>query len=127
VRALAALVLGLTLGCGRSGVRSGGATPDPGLVSAPSATAAGGARPGMIWIPPGVFHAGTRVSKVPRVAEEELPGTEVALGGYYIDALPFPDEAGAIATTNVVREDAAKMCEAKARVQGPRGLHLRGR
>jgi sulfatase modifying factor 1 len=115
VRALAAFVLGLTLGCGRSGARSGGATPDAGLVSAPSATAAGGPRPGMIWIAPGMFHAGTPVSKVPRVAEEELPGTEVALGGYYIDALPFPDEAGAIATTNVVRDDAAKMCEAKGK------------
>jgi len=49
------------------------------------------------------------------VAEEELPGTEVALGGYYIDALPFPDEAGAIATTNVLRDDAAKMCESKGK------------
>jgi hypothetical protein len=69
----------------------------------------------MIWIPPGVLRAGTPVARVPRVAEEELPGTEVALGGYYIDVLPYPDEAGAIATTNVARDDAAKMCEAKSK------------
>jgi len=115
VRALGAFVLALAMGCGRSSGRSGGAVADAGLVSAPSATAAGGARPGMIWIPPAVFRAGTPVSKVPRVAEEELPGTEMALGGYYIDALPYPDEAAAIATTNVTRDDAAKMCEAKGK------------
>jgi sulfatase modifying factor 1 len=113
VRAEAALVCAFALGCGRSGGRSTGAVPDAGIVSVPSATAAGAPRPGMIWIAPGMFHAGTPVARVPRVAEEELPGTEVALGGYYIDALPYPNEAAAIVTTNVTREDATKMCEAK--------------
>jgi hypothetical protein len=69
----------------------------------------------MIWIAPAAFPAGTPVSKIPRVAEAELPGTEIALGGYYIDVLPYPDEPGAIATTNVARDDAAKMCAAKAK------------
>jgi formylglycine-generating enzyme len=115
VRALAALVCAVVSGCGRSSSHSGAPSPDAGLVSAPSATAAGAPRPGMIWIPPGVFRAGTPVSRVPRVAEEELPGTEIALGGYYIDALPYPNEAGAIVTTNVTRDDAAKTCEAKGK------------
>jgi sulfatase modifying factor 1 len=84
-------------------------------VSAPSAAVAGSGRPGMAWIPPGEFHAGTPPNKTPRVAEEELPGTVIALGGYYIDVLPFPDEPGAIPTLNVSREDAAHMCEAKGK------------
>jgi formylglycine-generating enzyme required for sulfatase activity len=45
----------------------------------------------MVWIPSGEFRAGTPPNKTPRVAEEELPGTAVALGGYYIDVLPFPN------------------------------------
>ena len=108
--------LALALGCGRTTVRAsddGGL--ESGLVSAPSATAAGAARPGMVWIPPGVFRAGTPVDKTPRVADEELPGTEVALGGYYIDVLPYPNEVAAIPTTNIAREDAEKMCEQKGK------------
>jgi hypothetical protein len=69
----------------------------------------------MVWIPPGEFRAGTPPNKTPRVAEEELPGTVIALGGYYVDVLPFPNEAGAIPTLNVTREDAAHMCEAKGK------------
>jgi formylglycine-generating enzyme required for sulfatase activity len=102
--------------CGRSAARvldAGGS--EAALVSAPSATAAGAARPGMVWIPPGEFRAGTPVGKTPRVPEEELPGTEIVLGGYYIDALPYPNEAGAIPTTNVARDEAARMCEIKGK------------
>jgi hypothetical protein len=85
------------------------------VASAPSATSAGSGRPGMAWIPPGEFRAGTPPNKTPRVADEELPGIVTVLGGYYIDVLPFPDEAGAIPTLNVAREDAAQMCEAKGK------------
>jgi sulfatase modifying factor 1 len=107
---------GLALGCGRSGSRSeGAAAVQAAVVSAPSAALAGAARPGMVWIPPGVLRAGTPVGKTPRVAEEELPGTDVALGGYYIDVLPYPNEAAAIPTTNLSRDEAQKTCEAKGK------------
>jgi hypothetical protein len=37
------------------------------------------------------------------------------MSGYYIDLLPFPNEAGAIPTSNVTREDAARLCESKGK------------
>ena len=73
------------------------------------------ARPGMAWIPAGVLRAGTPVDRVPRLADEEPPGTELTLGGFYIDLYPFPNEAGAIPTSNVTREDAAHLCEGKGK------------
>jgi hypothetical protein len=69
----------------------------------------------MVWIPTGVLKAGTPVDEVPREADTELPGTEVPLGGFYIDVLPWPDEVGAIPTTNVTREEAAGLCEGKGK------------
>jgi len=84
--------------------------------AAPSSSAATATRrPGMVFIPAGVLLAGTPVDRTPRVAEEELPGTKVELGEFYIDVLPFPDEAGAIATTNVSREEAATLCAGKGK------------
>ncbi|HEX7665301.1 MAG TPA: SUMF1/EgtB/PvdO family nonheme iron enzyme, partial [Polyangiaceae bacterium] len=80
-------------------------TPDSGLTAPP--------RTGMIWIPTGTFKAGTPVDKFPRIADEELPGTDTTLNGFYIDQLPYPDELGAIPTTNVSRADAEKLCESK--------------
>jgi hypothetical protein len=68
----------------------------------------------MAWIPAGTFRAGTPIDRVPRIAEEELPGLDVALGGFYIDLLPYPNEAGAIPTENVTREDAAHLCEQRS-------------
>jgi hypothetical protein len=62
-----------------------------------------------------VLLAGTPVERVPRVAEEELPGTRVEMGAFYIDLLPYPDEAGAIATTNVTRDEAAALCVGKGK------------
>ena len=115
--ALAAVAVCSCDGCDR-GTRAtgeGGVAGDAGLVSAPSATAAGAPRPGMVWIPAGIFHAGTPADRVPRIAEEELPGVDVALGGFYIDVLPYPDEAGAIPTENVTRDEAAHLCEAKSK------------
>lgn len=69
----------------------------------------------MAWIPAGVLHAGTPLDHVPRVADEEPPGTEITLGGFYIDLYPYPNEAGAIPTSNVAREDAAHLCETKGK------------
>ena len=69
----------------------------------------------MTWIPPGVLRAGTPPDRVPRVPDEELPGSELVLGGFYIDSLPYPNEAGAIPTSNVTHDDAAHLCEAKGK------------
>ena len=49
-------------------------------------------KPGMAWIPAGTFVAGTPVTAVPRVADEELPGTPTPMNGFYIDLLPYPNE-----------------------------------
>lgn len=67
-------------------------------------------RPGMVWIPAGTLRAGTPSDRIPRVPDEELPGTAVEMGGFYIDQLPWPNETGAIPTTNVTRDDAAALC-----------------
>jgi hypothetical protein len=69
----------------------------------------------MLWIPSGILKAGTPIDQVPRVAAEELSGTEVPLGGFYVDELPWPNEAGAIPTTNVTREEAVGLCAAKGK------------
>jgi hypothetical protein len=69
----------------------------------------------MVYVPAGTLLAGTPVDAVPRIAEEELPGTHVELGGFFIDLLPYPNEPGAIATTNVSRDEAAALCAAKSK------------
>jgi sulfatase modifying factor 1 len=113
------VLLGATVGvlaaaCHRAGAadeRSG----DGGTVSAPSTIAPGAPRTGMVWIPTGTLRAGSPLDEVPRLADVELPGTEIPMGGFYIDALPWPDEAGAIPTTNVSRDEAERLCETKAK------------
>jgi hypothetical protein len=67
-------------------------------------------RPGMVWIPPGVLLAGTPPDRMPRVADEEMAGEQVVMRGFYIDVFPFPNEAFAIPTTNVTRDEAAERC-----------------
>ena len=125
-RALQLILLGALAGsavgasaCGRDKSGGAGANETTGdaaaLVSAPSATAPGAPRPGMMFIPSGILKAGTPIDQVPRVADEELPGVEVALGGFYIDVLPFPNEAGAIPTTNKSRDEAARLCGEKSK------------
>ncbi len=88
-----------------------GVAADAASAPAPAATA----RPGMVYVPAGVLLAGTPVDRAPRIADEELPGTPVEMGAFYIDLLPFPDESGAIATTNVTREEAASLCAGKGK------------
>ncbi|MGH7285035.1 MAG: formylglycine-generating enzyme family protein [Polyangiaceae bacterium] len=117
-RHVCALVL-LLVGCKHSAPPGGDASSDAAIASTADLDASVDAgapappRPGMIWIPAGTFKAGTPVDKIPRIADEELPGTDVAMQGFYIDMLPYPDEIGGIPTTNVSRADAAKLCEAK--------------
>lgn len=67
-------------------------------------------RRGMVWVPPGVLVMGTPKDATPRLADEELPGEEKAMTGFFVDKLPYPNETGAIATTNVSREEAERLC-----------------
>lgn len=75
----------------------------------------GAPRPGMAWIPSGVLRAGTPRERTPRVADEEMPGRPVDMGGFYIDLLPWPNEPNAIPTTNVSRDDAEQLCATKGK------------
>jgi len=52
------------------------------------------------------LHAGTPADRVPRVADEEPAGAPVSMSGFYIDMLPYPNEPGAIPTSNVTRDEA---------------------
>jgi len=70
-------------------------------------------RPGMVWIPPGSLIAGTPPDRMPRVADEEMAGEQVVMTGFYIDVHPYPNEPGAIPTTNVSQADAAELCAAQ--------------
>ncbi|MBL8606416.1 MAG: SUMF1/EgtB/PvdO family nonheme iron enzyme [Myxococcales bacterium] len=116
--AAALAVAWIALGCGSKkdpprGGSSASVTPTP---PRPSASASAGApRPGMAWVPPGKVVAGTPVGRVPRIAEEEPAGVPTDLKGFYIDLYPHPNEAGALPTTNVSRDDAARQCEAKGK------------
>jgi formylglycine-generating enzyme required for sulfatase activity len=115
--AIALPLVAAAVSCGCS--RSLGAQADGGaggtIVSAPSTTAPGAPRAGMVWIPSGVLRAGSAVDEVPRIADAEPAAVDVALGGFYVDVLPWPNEVGAIPTTNVSRQEAALLCQGKGK------------
>ncbi|MFO0755154.1 MAG: SUMF1/EgtB/PvdO family nonheme iron enzyme [Byssovorax sp.] len=107
---LAALLAGLCA-C-RPG--SGGGAPDAGLDGAPPWAASEPEpppRPGMVFIPGGVLIAGTPPERLPRVPDEEMAGEQVVMHGFYVDVFPYPDEVGAIPTTNLTRDEARELCE----------------
>ncbi|MBX3190621.1 MAG: SUMF1/EgtB/PvdO family nonheme iron enzyme [Labilithrix sp.] len=115
-------VLGLALAsCKRApdGASSGASASAsaPAIVIRPASAAgdSGAPRPGMAWIPPGTLRAGTPADRVPRVAEEEPAGVAVEMSGFYIDLLPYPNEPGAIPTSNVTRDEAERLCVAKGK------------
>jgi sulfatase modifying factor 1 len=64
----------------------------------------------MVWITPGALVAGTPPDSLPRVADEEIPGEQVILKGYYVDVFPYPNEEGALPRTNVTQQEAAALC-----------------
>lgn len=66
---------------------------------------------GMIHIPGGALVAGSPANSFPRIADEEMPGLQVILKGFYIDAFAHPNEEGAIPLTNVTQEEAQTLCE----------------
>ena len=72
-------------------------------------------RPGMAWVPPGVLIAGTPLEKLPRVADEEMAGEQVVMHGFYVDVYPYPNEVGAIPTTNLNQAEAKDLCEGQSK------------
>ena len=96
--------------CGRVGSRDGATDA---AVDAPpwgAAEAAPAARTGMVWIPAGILLVGTPPDRVPRIADEEMAGEQLVMSGYYIDVYPYPNEAGAIPTSNLSQADAEAIC-----------------
>lgn len=86
-------------------------------VSSPASVSneAGAPRTAMAWIPAGTFRAGTSPGRTPRVADEEMAGSPVEMGGFYIDLLPWPNEPNAIPTSNVTRDEAEQLCVTKGK------------
>lgn len=68
-------------------------------------------RKGMVWIPGGALVAGTPPDAFPRVADEEIPGEQLILHGFYMDVFPYPNEEGAIPLTNVTHSQAQGLCD----------------
>jgi hypothetical protein len=111
-----AAVIALSASCHRGGRANGGRElAHGGLATDAAAAAAPTSRPGMAYIPAGTLVAGTPADRVPRIAEEELAGTKLDMAAFYVDLLPYPNEAGAIATTNVSRDEASALCSAKGK------------
>lgn len=107
-RTLAAGVSVLVVACGRSGANPVSSDAAPTWsASEPEPEP----RPGMAYIPAGVLIAGTPPDRIPRVADEEMAGEQVVLHGFYIDLYPYPNEPGAIPTTNVTQSEAIALCE----------------
>lgn len=86
------------------------ASATPGTPLGPPVAAAP-PRKGMVWIPGGALVAGTPPNSLPRIADEEMPGEQVILKGFYIDRFPYPDEDGAIPLTGVDQARAKALCE----------------
>ena len=68
-------------------------------------------RQGMVWIPAGALVAGTPPDAFPRLADEEIPGEQFILGGFYVDVYPYPNEEGATPLTSVSRDEARTLCQ----------------
>ena len=64
----------------------------------------------MVWVPAGALVAGTPPEQLPRIADEEMPGEQVVLQGFYIDIFAYPNEEGAIPKTNVTHAAGGELC-----------------
>jgi sulfatase modifying factor 1 len=102
-------------GSAGSGGTDAGVAPTTSAYKPASSSELGAPRTGMAWIPPGTFRAGTPPEETPRVADEEMAGVPVEMGGYYIDVLPYPNEPNAIPTSNVTQSEASLLCAQKGK------------
>lgn len=114
---IAVALLGLGAGCrsekqSPNAVESAAAEPDA-AASAPwlDAVQAPPVPKGMVWIPGGALVAGTPKELLPRKADQEMPGEQVVLDGFFIDIYAFPNEQGAIPRSNMTFEEARALCE----------------
>lgn len=118
---LCVLIGSFTIACREESSRQVlAASPAPSADAGPPWAASDKAPPaplGMVWIPPGPLLAGTPPSGFPRLADEELPGEQVMLGGFFIDVFAYPNEEGAIPETGVTQSEAGRLC-------GERGKRL---
>ena len=75
--------------------------------------------------------AGSPEGSLPRIADEEMPGEQIILKGYYVDVFPYPNEEGAIPLSNVTqagctsavhgaRQTLVQRARMGTRLQGPR-------
>jgi hypothetical protein len=69
----------------------------------------------MVWVPPGELRVGTAKGKTPRIADEEMAWVPVPMNGFFMDVFSYPNEQGAIPTTNITRDEAAHLCEQKGK------------
>jgi formylglycine-generating enzyme len=109
------LVLALSVGLAcKSSARptpAAGEAADAAPPWAPKTTRAPPTPPlGMVWVPEGTLVAGTPVEQLPRVADEEMPGEQLVLGGFFIDVFAHPNEEGAIPETGATHSQAEKIC-----------------
>ena len=92
----------------------------------------------MVWVPEGALVAGTPEGRVPRLADQEMPGQQLVLHGFFIDLFAYPNEEGAIPHTGVTqargggrvrraRASAVHRARVGAGVQGPGELDVRVR
>jgi hypothetical protein len=65
----------------------------------------------MVWVPPGALVAGTPAGLLPRIPDQEMPGEQVILKGFFISIYAYPNEEGAIPLANVTQAEAEKLCE----------------
>ena len=107
--------LGLLANCHDTADAATSAKSDAVPVVLSTKDAAAASPPGMMWVAAGSLRAGTPPNAVPRIADEELAAVDIPLEGFWIDALPYPNEPGAIASTNVSRDEAEQMCAQKGK------------
>ena len=69
----------------------------------------------MAWVPPGTLRAARPPIARRASPTRSSPAQPVEMGGFYIDLLPYPNEPGAIPTTNVTRDEAEQLCTAKGK------------
>jgi len=65
---------------------------------------------GMVWVPEGALVAGTPEGRVPRLADQEMPGQQIVLRGFFMDMFAHPNEEGAIPRTGVKHAEAEALC-----------------